>query len=212
MTEISISVYHILHFAQIIDRSFQSLERLLEIGVFEDGKNEDLRHIVQINAFNQILLSTISLIDEYSGHFKSSKADTIDERGKVEQTRELLKPVFKKINKWKGLRDFRNNVLAHNLRNRKSGNKSILTVEGISGYDIPERVRDVGFLIQCVDLIRQVISKVFKEEYEIAIEEINQVNESTKNKVSLSQRDYEKEYIELQKEIIRIKENIESRF
>lgn len=212
MTDIHISVYHILHFAHIIDRSFQSLEKLLDLGVFENDENEEIRHMVQINAFNQILLCTTSLMDEYNGHFKSSNAKTIHERGKVEQTRELLKPVFKSINKWKGLRDFRNNILAHNLRSRKLKNDSVFITRGISGYDIPERVKDFGFLIQCIDLIRQVIFKIFKEEYQFAVKEINKINSSTKTKIPFSDRDYEKEYKDLQNEVLKIKETIEARF
>jgi hypothetical protein len=212
MTDINISVYHILHFAHIIDRSFQSLEKLLEIGVFDNGKNEEIRHMVQINAFNQILLCTTSLMDEYNDHFKSSNAKTNNEKDKVEQTRELLKPVFKSINKWKGLREFRNNILAHNLRNRKLENNSVFITKGISGYDIPERVRDFDFLIKCIDLIRQVVYKVFKEEYYITVKEINKINDSTKAKIPLSKRDYKKEYKDLQDDVRKIKEKIEARF
>jgi len=119
---------------------------------------------------------------------------------------------FKRINKWKGIRDFRNNVFAHNLRNRKSENKSVFITKGISGYDIPERVRDFGFLIQCIDLIRQVFSKIFNDEYTKTIESINDLNEETKNEIPISIRDYEKEYIELQNEIMSIKAKIEARF
>ncbi len=212
MTQVNISIYHILHFAHLIDRAFWSLEKLLEIGVFENDKNEDLRHMIQINTFNQILIHTTSLLDEYSDHFITIKATTIDEKGKVEQTRELLKPVFKKINEWKGLKEFRNNVLAHNLRDSKANNQSVFIARGISGYDIPERVRDFGFLIQCIDLIRQVLSKVFTEEYKITVEKIANLNEKTKDEIPLTNRNYEKEYLDLQNEILKIKRDIEARY
>lgn len=79
------------------------------------------------------------------------------ERAKIEQTREVLKPVFKKINQWSEIKEFRNNVLAHNYRSKKHSNKSVFVSKGLRDYNIPQKVSDFAFLIQCIDLIRQVI-------------------------------------------------------
>jgi len=212
MTEIAISVYHIIHFTKLIDNSFRVLEKLLETGIFEKNNNNELRALIQINSFSQILLYTSSLSDEYSNHFITKKAKTLEEKGKVEQTRELLKPVFKKINEWNDIKDFRNNILAHNLRIQKSGNESVFISKGISGYNIPEKVRDFGFLIQCVDLISQVVYQIFKVEYEKVVEEIDLKNNETKDRISSTSRNYENEYAQLRDEIWKRKKQIEDRF
>lgn len=212
MSAINISVYHIIHFTLLIDKTFKSLEQLAVTRIFDNNKNEELRSTILINAYSQMLLFTNSLIDEYSTHFIIAKAQTAEEKAKVEQTREVLKPVFRKISKWEEIKDFRNNILAHNLRIQKEGHESVFISKGLSGYNIPERISDFAFLIRCIDLIRQIIIQMFKNEYEVVLNEINLRNEESKENVDLSQRDYEKEYEQLRNDIWKIKEQIEARF
>lgn len=212
MNEISISVYHIIHFTQIIDKTFASLEQLASKEIFDNGKNEELRRMILINANCQILILTDSLFEEYSKYFIVTQAKTQIEKDKIEQTIELLKPVFKKINEWDEIKDFRNNILAHNLRVQKSGYTSVFTSKGLSGYNIPEKPTDFAFLVQCIDLIKQIIYKMFRNEYDEVVSQVNLKNEETKNNVPLAQRDYKKEYEQLRNEIWKRKEQIETRF
>jgi hypothetical protein len=212
MTNIIISVYHLVFFAELIDKTFGSLEKLLDAGVFDNSTNEELRLMVQTNACIQILLYTDSLIEEYNKYFKVTEAKTDTEYAKVEQTRELLKPVFKKINQWTELKDFRNNVLAHNYRVQKLGYKSVFISKGLSGYNIPQRILDFAFLIQCIDLVRQIVYKIFKEEYLEILGEVDKIRISTRKPALNENRNYREEYEELRKEIWRRKEIIEARY
>ncbi len=211
MNEINISVYHIIHFAQLIDKTFSSLEQLTNTKIFDDNKNEELRTTILINACSQMLLFTNSLYDEYSTYFVITKARNQEEKIKVGQAREILKPVFKKINEWKEIRDFRNHILAHNLRIQKEGNESIFISKGINGYNIPERIADFAFLIQCIDLIKQVVYKMFKNEYTLVTNEINLNDEKNSVDAKIYQRNYLEEYEQLRLEVWKIKEQIEAR-
>lgn len=206
MTSINISVYHIIHFTELIDKSFWSFEKLLASDFFRDNKNEDVRKMIFMNMTSQILIYTDSLRDEFYNHFNIKKADTEDEISKIEEISEVLKPVFQKINEWRDIKNFSNHVLAHNLRIEKNGATSVFIDRGISGYNIPERIADFAFLIKCTYLIKKVVYDVFEKEYIIVDEEIN--SEKYAAKPLLTERDYDKEYKNLINDIVVVQANI----
>lgn len=209
-TDITISVYHIVHFAELIDKSFLSFEKLISLDSFKENRNEDVRKMIFMNIASQILIYTNSLREEYYDHFNVSKVSTQIEKAKVEQVTEMLKPVFGTINKWNDIGEFRNNVLAHKLRIRKNGYKSVLTERGLSGYNIPEKAIDFAFLIRCTNLIKEVVYKVFENEY---IEIDNRINSDKYARIPAhSQRDYNTEYAELLNEMKVIQKQIDTRF
>lgn len=209
-TEIDTSVYHLIHFTELIERSFSSFEKLLSFEVFKDGQNAEIRQMIFMNISSQILIYTESLKEEYNGHFIISKAENEIEKAKVEQLREVLKPVFKKINEWGEMEAFRNNVLAHKPRVRDNGYKSVFLTRGLSGYNIPEKGGDFAFLVKCINIINKFIYSVFENEYHAIDEIINSAEYS--GKPLISERDYSKEINDLKEEIKVIQKKIEERF
>ncbi len=209
-TEIDISVYHIIHFTELIDKSFLSFEKLLSLDSFKDNRNEDVRRMIFMNISCQILIYTKSLQEEYYDHFNISKAETDIEKAKVEQLCEVLKPIFTKINEWDEIKAFRNDVLAHKPRIRNTGYKSVFLLRGLSGYNIPEKIIDFAFLVQCTNVIKNFIYDVFKDEYHKIDDVIN--SDKYSGKPLISQRDYAKEFTELKNEIKIIQKRIEERF
>lgn len=210
MQEIKISVYHIIHFTELIDKTFTTYEKLLAKDVFKDNNNSDLRVIVYMNTCSQILLYTNFLRKEYFDFFTITNTKNEEEKEKIRQINELLKPVFKKIDEWKDIKNFRDNVLAHNLRDKKKGRKSVFMLKGLSGYNIPEKPIEYLFLIRCTNIIKKVIYEVFEKEYIEIDEEIN--SDKYNNKALMPRRDYDKEYDYLVKELKTIQKKIEERF
>lgn len=209
MKEINTSVYHIIHFTELIDKTFTTYEKLLAKDVFKNN-NSDLRFIVYMNTCSQILLYTSFLRDEYFDFFTIRKTKNEEEKEKIRQINELLKPVFKKIDEWKDIKNFRNTVLAHNLRDKKKERKSVFMLKGLSGYNIPERPIEYLFLVRCTNIIRKVIYEVFKKEYVEIDEEIN--SDKYTDKVLKPRRDYGKEYDCLIKDLETVQKKIEDRF
>ena len=115
MTDITVSGYHIIYLAQRTDNTFGSLEKLATSTIFKGGANTELKQVIAINAYSQILILSISLKDECSKYLIVKNAKIENERAGVEQIRKVSKPVFNKIDEWKDVRDFRNNVLTYNL-------------------------------------------------------------------------------------------------
>jgi hypothetical protein len=207
MNDISISVYHILHFTELIDRMLLSYDTLLKMESFKQNQNAETRKIIYVSICSQILLHYYSMADEYKSYFNISKAIDAVEKEKVKQVRELLKPIFKKIGEWRGINGFRDNVLAHNLRDKKQKLKSVFLVNGLSGYDIPERYPDFVFLVRLTNTIRDVIYQVFEKEYIEIDKEFNLYN-SLPGKKQLTKRDYSKELKDLKEEMIKIQRKI----
>ena len=211
MNELSISVYHLIHFTELIDKTFSSYEKLLSMDNFKENRNAEIRQMIYMSICSQILLQYDSLKEEYKNHFNVATTKTPEEKAKVEQIRELLKPVFKKIDEWKDIKNFRNIVLAHNLRDRKKRLESVFMLKGLSGYDIPERYLDYVFLVRLTNSIRDVVYQVFEKEY-IEIDERFNSNNSVLEKKKLITRDYNKEIKDLKDEMINIQRRITARF
>ncbi len=65
---------------------------------------------------NQIIILVCSFLDEWNQHLISNK---IPEYSKdINDLKNILKPVFSRINKRSGLKEYRNTILAHNFRNK----------------------------------------------------------------------------------------------
>lgn len=101
-----------------------------------------------------ILINTNSLIDEW--HINNSKTIPI---------KKICKPVFEYINKkWPDIKKLRNNVLAHNHRDKEK--KSIHFTNNWLRYKVPSGNVEVELLIYLLGLIIETANKVFKFDYD----------------------------------------------
>lgn len=110
-----------------------------------------------------IIIHTISFLDEYNNFIKSEDPD-LD--ATIKAIKKTVKPAIKQINEWKDLREFRNNVLAHNLRSEKMA-VSIFN-RGLGSYDIPQTGADFAVLVNCVSMIK----KTFQSAFNIKLEQV----------------------------------------
>lgn len=167
------SIYHIVYIGNTtrnLHRTFCSVA---------DKLDENEKNIVRYSIQSNVMLDTISLLDEmYKFLFKRDKS--IDEAltEKIESFKYIIKPILKSINKWKGIREFRNNVLAHNFRIESDNHKSVLLSNELRNYNIPGSTMDLLMLFQYIDQITKIAEQIFKTEYEEALRIIDSFDET----------------------------------
>jgi hypothetical protein len=113
---------------------------------------------------NYIKLELLSMLEEYNKHFIVKKLPEFGQR--VKEIREISKPVLKRINKWRGLTDFRNNIIAHTWRN-DSGR---MVLPDRHEYGVPANLVEVKILVDLCSYFWLLINAEFQNEVAEAIE------------------------------------------
>lgn len=180
------SVYHIVYMGNI---SRNTHNVFLSIADKIDGHEKMLiRYLVQ----SQVMLNTISLLDEINKYLFNydSKVEVVVKE-KIESYRYIVEPVLTEIAKWTSLRQFRNNVLAHNFRNNKNNFKSVFFENELHKYVIPGSTMDLLTLFQFTDRITKIAEEMFKDEYKEALKMVGsfdsfekEINQSIQQEVN----------------------------
>ena len=92
----------------------------------------------------QLFLTSVSLLDEYQNELTSHNYP--EYKIQIDAFKIDAKPAFKRLNKWKHLKDFRNLFMAHNLRLKNKGTIFDQRDEKLK-YNIPHFNHDF-YLIQ----------------------------------------------------------------
>ena len=139
------------------------------------------KHHYTINLTHYIILETQSFLEEYQKYFTSNniEAEFCD---RILVTRKLCKPLLQQISKWKGLNDFRDNIIAHPWRE-----KSELVVPLNSRYDIPRTWIEFQFLKDLVHYIHAIICGEFEIEMNESLFYGEQLSEDVPPKFTIDQ-------------------------
>jgi hypothetical protein len=132
------------------------------------------------NLSHYLILETFSFLEEYNNFFEPSKLED-EYKERVKMIRDICKPFLQQIKRWRGLKDFRNNIVAHPWR--KSNN---LVVPLSKNYHIPRTWIEFQFLKDLVHYIHEIINAEFGEEINKSIWEISQLNEKVTNNYSVN--------------------------
>lgn len=179
------AIYHLITLGNIISEYRYSLTELKKF-TLNNRTNDYLFHALS----SQTIILTNSFLEEYDVFFKSSDKDFNE---KILMVKSIVKPAISKIRGWSGIKDFRNNVLCHNLRKDK---KSVFIGAEIHNYNIPNDVMELQTLMGCIIIVNDVIKKVFEKENEEFLLNNPKVNSKPNFKVSinLSIKELEKIY------------------
>ena len=132
------SVYHVVY----IGKTTRNLHEVFSTVADKLDENEKvtIRFLIQSN----VMIATISLLDEMD-KFLFKCHDNIDQEltKKVKSFKYIIAPILNSIDKWKGLRKFRNNVLAHNFRIDSDNFKSVFLNNELKNYVIPTTIMDL---------------------------------------------------------------------
>lgn len=111
-----------------------------------------------INLTHYIILETQSFIEEYQKYFIVKYIEQ-EFSQRILIARKLCKPLFQQIAKWKGLNNFRDNIIAHPWREK---GKFVVALD--SKYDIPRTWVEFQFLKDLVHYIHDIIVGEFEIE------------------------------------------------
>ena len=134
----------------------------------EDLINQISSDIVEVN-FKQILelqvreyciISICSYLDEYNDYLNVGKIEN-NYHNKVVNIRNILKPFFKEINRDYNLKDYRNQLLAHNFRDKRQNEKSLISGEIFKEYSFPKSTSEFISIFEIIKLINTIIIEEF---------------------------------------------------
>lgn len=150
-----IAIYHLIFLGNLIEKTIDSFSNI--IGKIDDSDET----VLWESTSSLIIIRTISFLDEFENFVKSSNQDL----GKtIIDIKKTVKPALKQIKSWKEIREFRNNVLAHNFRFDKEA-ISIFS-RGLESYDIPKTGADLAVLVSCVTMVKKTFESAFKQKLE----------------------------------------------
>ena len=146
---------------------------------------------------NYAIIIICSFLDELNGEFTPKKHSEYSER--IIKVRKAIKPIKKRINQWENLRNYRDYVLAHNLREKNTPIFSSNRQK--KEYKVPFSNSEHYLLSELIILIIQIISA----EFEDVISEIN-LTESLLDKINFTENEInaQKEYDLIRTECLKI--------
>jgi hypothetical protein len=151
------SLYIFARYAQDIKLLF---ELIIDFGYRERKSDEwnkkELTHYITM--YNTILLDVCSYIDEYNKHF-SSKSE-LQFKDRILSVKRIARPAFKKINEWSGLKEYRNQMIAHNFR----VNEDIFSFNKLGQYKAPRTYADIAMLRKYLMMVQTIIEAEFQNE------------------------------------------------
>jgi hypothetical protein len=110
--------------------------------------------------FYMTVIDSVSFLDEYQQVFGVKTENKYKDR--IIITKAINKSLISKICEWKDLRDFRNNLLAHNLRKGKNGDY-IFSIENLD-YNAPRNLNDLFLLTNLIQFSTDTINSEFENE------------------------------------------------
>jgi hypothetical protein len=151
------SLYIFARYAQDIKYLF---ELMIDFGYRERKADEwtrkELTHYITL--YNTILLDVCSYMDEYNKHFAAKAELQFKER--IVELKRIAKPAVKKINKWSGLKEYRNQMIAHNFR----VNEDTFSFNKLGQYNAPRTYADIALLRKYLMMVQTIIEAELQSE------------------------------------------------
>lgn len=166
-SKLDISVLTLWSLFVLIDQHFtalftyrQLLNDIDELDTEEDVSLDTIREAL----IYQILLKTCAFIDEWDQHLGlKTEPEFADEIIKVKK---VVKPARRILERWKGLRKFRNHAIAHNHRDEKGNH---IYFEDSRFYHTPETIGDLAFLLFALEKMVKILAGVFPQQFTNAV-------------------------------------------
>jgi len=123
--------------------------------------NTDPKHLTLLNSlFYMAVIDSYSYLAEYEQVFGVKTENEFNKR--IIDVKTINKPLTNKIKEWKDLGNFRNQLLAHNLREGKNG-QFIFGLDNLD-YNAPKTITDLFLLSNLIQLITQTFHLEFRTE------------------------------------------------
>lgn len=163
--DFDIAIYHLIFIGNRIELTFKAFSQVIgEI-------NEEAERVLYVDTSSMILILAHSFLDEYH---KFVQSEDLELMATVTNLKKVVKPAMQRINEWRERGDFRNQVLAHNLRGKE--NQSVFE-RGLTTYDIPQQGADLHVFVSCIGMVKEVFESTFRERLAAVQEEIDRNQE-----------------------------------
>lgn len=149
--ELDISLYHLVFIGNSIETVVKAFSTII------DKTDKNTENVLYVSTFSIVIIQTVSFLNEYHNFLKSNDQELNDI---IAAMKKAVKPAVDQINQWKEIGDFRNNALAHNLRDKT---KMITVFEkGLSSYNIPKNGNDLMVLQNCISIVKKTFESAFR--------------------------------------------------
>lgn len=166
LTELEASMFTLWSLYILIDQHFKAIvhyrsildndnELASDTEVYIDTIYEALVH--------QILLKTCSFIEEWDKVFGPLTEPVFKE--KVTEIKQIAKPARKFLNTWKGLKEYRNQAIAHNHRDKEGNNIYVSR----KAFHTPVGIGEMALMIFCIEKMAKIAGGLLYTEFQRAI-------------------------------------------
>jgi len=135
-------------------------QTLMDLGyhVKGDGDWTPKERVHYVTIYNTVLLNICSFVEEYDNHFLAFAESEFKQR--VLSVKKIAKPAYKKVKEWKGLQQYRNNMIAHTLRI----DKDEFSFSKLGDYDSPRTYLELVIIRKYFMMVYTIILMEFDEE------------------------------------------------
>lgn len=106
----------------------------------------------------QLIILSCSFLDEFERVFNPKEFPF--ETEKIQTLKQIVRPAIKRIKEWVDLKNYRNHILAHNLRVK---GQSVFEFELKPEYKVPTTIEEFALLADMIFIIAQNIQPCFPE-------------------------------------------------
>jgi hypothetical protein len=122
------------------------------------SKKEDYLDTTVIDALRfSIVLKACSFIDEWDSFL--GVRNELEQKNRIELIKKSVSKARRALNQWKDLRSFRNEIIAHNFRNKNNE----ITIDMMGEYNCPQTISELYFLIAIIERMNSVLSACYKD-------------------------------------------------
>lgn len=176
----------------VLSKCVQSVTRIRTLLIIDQEKLSDADAYFVLFQ-NIIILETTTFLDEFNIYFAKSAPPS--ERMRVQEFKKIVKPILSRINQWTDLTKFRNQIVAHNWRNKQGA----FVIPDLNDYNIP-RNRFEGLLL--IDYLNYIWSLIMAEFPNEIIETMKYMqNKTPMDKPSPNYSNLNNELIEMASEV-----------
>lgn len=141
-----------------------TIERLNKLVVNSALSSKEDQDFALLHTY-YIILESVTFLDEFNLSFRNVESEYLV---RVADVRKITAPIIKKINKWKDLEKFRNNIIAHPWRN-----KGKFIIPNQTQFNIPRNWLENQILVNLMAYLWSMIKAEFLVEYSSALKYIS---------------------------------------
>ncbi|MGI4727800.1 MAG: hypothetical protein ACRYGB_04435 [Janthinobacterium lividum] len=145
----------------ILNKCNQTINRLWKLIENSQGRIKEVEDFAILFTY-YIKMETVSFLEEFNKGFYNETEQQFKQR--VDEIRKISAPIIKRINKWKDLERFRNNIIAHPWRHKRQ-----FVVPDQNDYNVPRNWFEIGVLVNLNNYVWAMLQAEFDVELKEAM-------------------------------------------